>query len=177
MAQLFGGMGGGLLGSDLLDPAKFDDFARRLEQLEGWTSVRHRGDGVFDVVYETTGRLDQNYAWPMLPNSQAILPFVQVIREKGGRLRVSAPGFASNEKASALAAVQMMGALAAKGSDSDAPEMPPRTGPKGTFTLTTDGEILTNNTREGPARAGERRTLSWDVGGLDEVLPEALLGL
>ena len=48
---------------------------------------------------------------------------------------------------------------------------------EGRFTITTDGEILTNNSEDGPVAAQGRRQVHWDVGPGNEKVPEMLVRL
>jgi hypothetical protein len=152
-------------GMDPSDPKTMDEFARRLEGHEGWKKVVHKGDGVFDVDYEMTGRLGHDYVFPIFPGIDVIIPFVQAARLDGGKVRVTAPAFVQGKEPS-LAGMSGMGGQA------------PARRPEGRFTVTTDAEILANNTNDGPAAgAGGMRVLTWTVGPLDAKKPEALLAV
>ena len=48
---------------------------------------------------------------------------------------------------------------------------------EGRFTVTTDGEILTNNSEDGPTAAPNGRRVHWDVGQSSTKIPEMLVGL
>jgi hypothetical protein len=48
---------------------------------------------------------------------------------------------------------------------------------EGRFTITTDGEILTNNSEDGPVAAQGRRQVHWDVGPGSDKVPEMLVRL
>ena len=48
---------------------------------------------------------------------------------------------------------------------------------EGRFTVITDGEILTNNSEEGPAPHASGRQLRWDVTPASTKLPETLIRL
>lgn len=45
----------------------------------------------------------------------------------------------------------------------------------GVFTLTTDGEILANNTDEGPAATASGKVLQWKVNERSKEAPTALV--
>ncbi len=49
--------------------------------------------------------------------------------------------------------------------------------PEGTFTITTEGRILTNNTEEGPTVSAGQSVLTWVVNSRLDKAPEALIGL
>ena len=59
----------------------------------------------------------------------------------------------------------------------DASDVPQSTRTRGTLTVTTDGEILTNNTENGPTRSPGGRSLSWSIDSSSEKVPEALVQL
>ena len=160
-------------GLDPSDPKTVAEFTRRLQTYQGWKRVTHKGNGVFDVDYEISGRMERDFLFPLFPEIDAVIPFVQVNRRNDRSVRVAAPGFAVNEQ---MMGPAMMGAAMA----SQAPAGPtgfklPR--PEGSFTITTDGEILTNNTNDGPSGAGAAKVLKWTVGPLDKKKPEALIRL
>ena len=48
---------------------------------------------------------------------------------------------------------------------------------EGRFTIVTDGEILTNNSEDGPAPHPVGRQLHWDVSAASNKIPEALIRL
>jgi hypothetical protein len=48
---------------------------------------------------------------------------------------------------------------------------------EGRFTIITDGEILTNNSEDGPAPDAAGRQLHWDVSAASNKIPEALVRL
>ena len=54
---------------------------------------------------------------------------------------------------------------------------PPPSRAQGRFTIHTDGEILTNNSEDGPATTPAGRQLHWDVGPSSNKIPEALIKL
>ena len=91
-----------------------------------------------------------------------------------GRVRVDAPGLTSTPDVTER--VGMMTSLMRDDTGAD-PSGRARRRPRGTFTLTTDAQVLTNNTVDGPVAAGRSRRLVWTVGGLQQVIPEALLRL
>ena len=163
MKAMFGGM-------DPEDPATMDAFAERLQSYEGWKKVTHKGDGVFDVHFEAKGRIDQGFAFPLFPEVDFIVPFVQTARRDGNKVRVVAPAFVQGENM--FDPTGMGRATQAEGKADNFVKA------EGSFTLTTDAEILTNNTREGPSPGpGGTKVLKWTVGPLDKAKPEALLGL
>jgi hypothetical protein len=162
---MFGGM-------DVSDPKTMDEFARRLQGYEGWKRVVHKGKGVFEVDYEVSARLDHDFVFPVFPTIDFVIPFVEVNRAVGGKVRISAPAFVQGSDSSLRAFTGNQGGSMGAGTGGDLPR------PQGRFTVTTDAEVLTNNTQDGPAAgAGGTRVLTWTVGPLDAKKPEALLQL
>jgi hypothetical protein len=165
MKAVFGGL-------DPDDPKAVAQFTQRLLSYDGWKSVTHKGKGVFQVVYEKTGRLDHDFLFPVFAEVDWIIPFVQASRRNDGRIRVAAPAFSQPQ---GMGGGMGMGAMAAMGGMGEKAKAT-LVRPEGTFTLTTDAEVLTNNTENGPtAGPGGTRVMKWVVGPLDSKKPEALL--
>jgi len=160
MAKIFGLRG--------LDDASNRAFAAKLTKFAGWRSVTYRGNGVFDVDYHFEGRATQDFLFPALPDNDLIIPFIAIRRRADGAVLVTAPAFTGG-----------MGPLAARAGQTAANGM--KEGPvsraEGRFTVTTDGEILTNNSEEGAAPHPTGRQLHWDVGASSNKIPETLIRL
>ena len=161
MAKLFG-----LPGSDDESNRR---FAATLMKYQGWRSVSYKGKGLFDVDYHLEGRLTQDYAFPMMPDSDMLIPFIMLRRRADGSVMVTAPALTGG-KGPFGARAKMMG-LPDKGSDG------PASRAEGRFTVSTDGEILTNNSEDGPVAAPGGRQVHWDVGPGNEKVPEMLVRL
>lgn len=163
MKAMLGGMDPG-------DPATMTEFARRLQGNGGWRKVTHKGNGLFEVEYEVTSRLDHDFTFPVFDDVDLLIPFVQLTRRSGNRVHLAAPALLGPGDKSGFPGMPGFGA--GQGSQ----DWPFRS-PEGTLTLTTDAAILTNNTREGPTGASAARVLKWTIGPLDRAKPEALLQL
>ncbi|MGH6784940.1 MAG: hypothetical protein ACREBP_09995, partial [Sphingomicrobium sp.] len=144
-------------------------FAANLRKYQGWRSVTYKGKGVFDVDYHFEGRLTQDFAFPMMPDSDLLIPFVMLRRRADGSVMVTAPALTGGKGAFATRA-KMMG-LPDKSDDG------PPSRAEGRLTIVTDGEILTNNSEDGPVAAAGRRQVHWDVGPGSERIPEMLVRL
>ena len=160
MAKVFG-----LPGSD---DASNRRFAATLMKYKGWRSVAYQGKGVFAVDYRGEGRLDQDVAFPMIPDSDLMMPFVALRRRADGSVLVTAPAFTGGSGPFGARA-KMMG-LPDK---SDGPQ----SRAQGRFTIVTDGEILTNNSEDGAVPHARGRQLKWDVDATSTKVPEALVKL
>jgi hypothetical protein len=157
MAQMFGMPGA--------DDASARAFAAKLSKYAGWRSVAYRGKGVFDVDYHFEGRLTQDYVFPLMPDNELIIPFVALRRRSDGSVMMSAPGLGGNPFAARAKAAGMP--------DSDGP--PSRA--EGRLTVTTDGEILTNNSEDGPSPHALGRQVHWDISPASVKTPEMLVRL
>lgn len=181
MAQAFMG------GIDPEDPGAAEAFAQRLARQQGFTSVVSKGKGKFEVDYTATGRLDHDFSFPTIERLPMVMPFVTVIRRSDGTVRVDAPAFstaAANPVMPGLGAMAgaMGGAVGGMQAGRKSGSKPGSDGPplaEGTFTLRTDGQILANNTDEGPRAepAGGLSRLDWKVDLRTSSAPTALIKL
>ena len=161
MAKLFG-----LPGSD---EASNRRFAANLMKYQGWRAVTYVGKGVFNVDYHVEGRLTQDYAFPLMPDTDLVIPFITLRRRTDGSVMVTAPGLTGGSGPFGARA-KMLG-LPDKGNDG------PASRAEGRFTVTTDGEILTNNSEDGPTATTAGRQVHWDVGPGSAKIPEMLVKL
>lgn len=152
------------------DDAANQKFAAQLMKFEGWKSVTYRGKGVFDVDYQITAKLGYDYVFPSFPQGSFIIPFVQIRKREGGGALVSGTGLIGGGLRGLAAQAKMLGA-------GDAKDVPQATRTNGTFTITTDGEILTNNTEDGPKPSPRGKQLVWTIDPKSEKAPEALIKL
>ena len=160
MAKIFG-----LPGSDEESNRK---FAATLLKYKGWRSVAYQGKGVFLVDYRGEGSLAQDIVFPLIPDSDLVLPFIALRRRADGSVLVTAPAFTGGSGPFGARA-KMMG-LPDK---SDGPQ----SRATGRFTIVTDGEILTNNSEDGATPHASGRQLKWDVDVTSSKVPEALVKL
>jgi hypothetical protein len=159
MAKMFGLPG--------LDDDSNRAFAAKLSKYAGWRSVTYRGKGVFDVDYHFEGRATQDFLFPALPDNNMIIPFVALRRRADGSVLVTAPAFTGG-------AGPMSAAAAGAG---DMAKGGPVSHAQGRFTIITDGEVLTNNSEDGPAPHPTGRQIHWDVVSTSTKIPEALIRL
>jgi len=161
MAKVFGLPG--------MDDESNRAFAAKLMKQAGWKSVSYKGKGLFDVVYHFEGSARQDYAFPLMPDSDMLIPFVTVRPRGDGSVQVTAPAFTGGS-GPLSARARMMG-LPDKGGDG------PKSIAQGRFTIVTNGEILTNNSEDGPSQHAVGRQVHWDVTPASDKLPEALIRL
>jgi hypothetical protein len=162
---------GAMFGFSPADDEANRKYAAALMKYEGWRSVSYRGKGVFDVDYQLSSKVSHDFIFPLFPQVDIIIPFVQLRKREGG-LMVNAPALVGGglkalaSKARALGQSQPSNDIATNSVIT-----------RGTFTLITDGEILTNNTDDGPKADPRGRKLVWDIDPSGEKIPEALIKL
>jgi len=161
MSKLFGLPGA--------DDASNRRFAENLMKYKGWRSATYKGKGVFDVDYHFEGRIGQDYAFPVMPNSDLIIPFITIRQRNDGSVMVTAPALTGG--AGPFSARAKMMGLPDKGNDG------PVSRAEGRFTIVTDGEILTNNSEDGPVAHPTGRQVVWNVDAASDKIPEMLVRL
>jgi hypothetical protein len=157
MATMLGGI-------DPNNEATMTEFAARLEREAGWKSVKHRGEGIFDVEYEVVGKLDRDFVFPLFPRFNFIVPAVMITRRDDNAVLVRAPGF--GDPSGSGAGSSGMGPMTGGGSKAE-----------GVFTIRTDAQIATNNSEEGASTQQGKQVVQWRVTPLNRNAPEALLRL
>ncbi|HET8727237.1 MAG TPA: hypothetical protein VFO41_06975 [Alphaproteobacteria bacterium] len=159
MAKVFGLPG--------LDDESNRAFAAKLMKYAGWRSVTYRGKGVFDVDYHFEGSAAQDFLFPALPDNDLLIPFVAIRRRADGAVLVTAPAMTGGA-----------GPLAARIPDAaNAAKDGPVSRADGRFTVHTDGQIMTNNSEDGPAADPLGQQLRWDVSPASRKVPETLVRL
>ena len=165
--KMFGGM-------DPSDPEVAAKLVAALRKMRGWEAVSYRGDGIYDVRYQTEGVLTHSFLFPVLEDMPAMTHFISVTPRTDGSVRVQAPGFGGEQAGmgQGLPMMMAMGAMQSGGEDAAKIVLP-----DGQFTIRTDGEILTNNTDEGPADEAGMKVLRWTVDESSKTAPTALIAL
>lgn len=157
-----------LFGYNPSDDAANQKFAAQLMKYDGWKSVVYKGKGVFLVDYQITGKLGYDFIFPTFPQGDFIIPFVQLRKRDQGSVAITAPALIGGGLKGLASKMKALGAP-------ETGDMPQSSRTKGVLTLTTDGEILTNNTENGPTRVPVGRSLSWSIDTSSEKVPEALI--
>jgi hypothetical protein len=170
MRQFLGGI-------DPADPQAAEELATRLRRQEGWKRVDYRGDGLFEVEFSISSTMGHDFVFPTIERFPMVNSFVLANARQGGTVRVEAPGFAAQAGGSSFPG--MMVGLAALGSASSGEENPLAGIPEmdGTFRVVTDGQILANNTDEGPRPSPQGQVLEWRVNKRTTTAPMALIQL
>ncbi len=157
-----------LFGYNPSDDAANQKFAVQLMKYDGWKSVVYKGKGVFQVDYQITGKLAYDFIFPTFPQGDFIIPFVQLRKRDQGSVAMTAPALIGGGLKGLASKMKALGAP-------ETSDMPQSSRTKGVLTLTTDGEILTNNTENGPTKSPAGRSLSWSIDSSSEKVPEALI--
>jgi hypothetical protein len=105
-----------------------------------------------------------------LPDNDFLIPFVTLRRRADGAVLVTAPAFTGGAGPMGVRAGAAATNAMKKGQG-------PVSRAQGRFTVITDGEILTNNSEDGPVPHPAGRQLRWDVGATSSKIPETLVRL
>ena len=132
-------------------------IAEALAKEEGYRSVRYLGGGHYSVDYAINGRLDHNFAYPLNLDALAFIPWVAIELRKDGTARVMALAFGDASKA-----------VGPPGASDDSPAE----GREGTFTLTTDAAVVSQN---GGAAPGPGTKLVWHVTPTSKTVPTVVV--
>jgi hypothetical protein len=153
-----------------LDGQSSKEFAAKLTKYAGWRSVTYRGNGVFDVDYHFVGSAKQDFLFPALPDNDVLIPFIAIRRRADGSVLVTAPEFVGGAGPLATRAATLPGMSRSENGM-------PTSRAQGRFTVITDGEILTNNSEDGPTSSARGREVHWDVSASSNKIPETLIRL
>jgi hypothetical protein len=159
-------------GIDPTDPRAAEDLAVRLRRQAGWRSVTYKGEGLFDVDFSISGRLNHDFSFPTIERFPMANAFVQIALRNDGTVRVDAPGYAAAMSGEPWRS--MMAGAAASEAGKDGPQLPVV---DGRFTVTTDGTVLANNTDEGPQKDAAGQRLDWTISVRSTAPPMALIRL
>lgn len=136
--------------------AKFKAIGEALTKEAGYRSVTYKGNGVFVVDYQISGKLTHAFMWPFNVDAEVIFPFVVLELRGKDMVRVKAPAFGDNDSP-------------AKGKMDDKSKL------DGTFTLITDGEIVSQNNEDGATSASGRKSVTWKATPLSKDAPMAVV--
>jgi len=140
--------------------AKMQAIVDALMKEKGYRSARYVGGDTLEIDYEISGMLDHSFLFPFNADAQVVLPFVAVEVRKDGKVRIQAPGFGEGDSKS--------GGMGGKGG------MEQR---EGSFTLTTDARIVSQNQENGSTGTARGEEIVWQVTPLTRIAPMAVLEL
>lgn len=151
------------------DETKMREIASALSKEKGFRWVKYPGGNKLIVDYQISGRLDHSFLFPFNIDAKAIIPFVAVEVRGDGKVRMMAPAFGNNGSPSPAGAMGGMAGMG--GGESDAKER------NGTFTLTTDAEIISQNQEDGASAVSNGKQLVWRITPATAAAPMAVLKL
>lgn len=158
--------------------AEYRELAAQIAKEAGYRTVEYRGEGMFYVDYAISGKLSHGFAFPYNQDAEMVFPFVVVDLRGKDSVRIKAPGFAAQEmggmgnaaSAGAMGAMsQGMGEGMGKAMGFDPAKI------DGSFTLTTDAEIVSQNQEDGARTTGTTKTIVWKVTNRTKDAPMAVL--
>ena len=146
------------------DPAKqaekdrqYRAMAEALRKEAGYRSVSYEGDGRFLVDYAISGTLTHNFVFPYNHDAEAVFPFMAIELRGKDTVRVKAPGYSASDSSGSPGSSKVSSRL------------------DGTFTLTTDAAIVSQNSETGATSGNGRSTLRWRATPLTKDAPMAVL--
>jgi hypothetical protein len=132
--------------------------AEALAKEVGYRSVEYLGNNRFRVDYSMTGRLDRSFVYPINMDAKSIIPWIAVEVRKDRTARIMAIAFGDQD--------MDMGSAAK-------PDSQPKER-SGTFTFTTDAELVMQNNEEGVAPGPGTRVV-WRVTPTSKTVPTAVV--
>jgi hypothetical protein len=150
------------------DEAKMRALAETLSKEYGYRSVRYMGNYRFLIDYQISGKLTHSFLFPFNIDGEVLVPFLAIELRGKDRIRLRAPGYA-NQESKGLPGMGDMGGASG---------MPGANAMDGTFTLTTDGEVISQNQENGTATLPDgRKRISWRATPQTSDAPTAVLKL
>jgi hypothetical protein len=132
--------------------------AEALSKEVGYRSVEYLGRNKFRVDYAMTGKLDRSFVYPVNLDAKSIIPWIAVEVRKDRTARIMAIAFGEQDSG--------MGSAAK-------PDSQPKER-EGTFTFTTDAELVMQNNEEGMA-PGPGKKVVWRVTPTSKTVPTAVV--
>jgi hypothetical protein len=133
-------------------------IAEALSKEVGYRSVEYLGKNKFRVDYVMTGRLDRSFVYPVNLDAKSIIPWIAVEVRTDRTARIKAIAFGDPDEG--------MGSSAKP--DSQEKER------SGTFTFTTDAQLVMQNNEEGMA-PGPGTKVVWKVTPTSKTVPTAVV--
>jgi hypothetical protein len=129
--------------ADTADEAKeLRTLADALSKEYGFRSVKYVGSRKLLIDYSISGKLDHAFVFPFNPDADVILPFIAIELRGKDKIRIKAPGYANQQDMTA--SMGGLGGMPGMGADADA-----SSALDGTFTLTTNATIVSQNQEDG----------------------------
>ncbi|RVT43224.1 hypothetical protein [Sphingobium algorifonticola] len=140
---------------------KIDAIVAALRREKGFRSVNYAGRNKYLIDYVIDGTLDHGFVFPFNVDAEFVFPFIAIELRGDDRVRVKAPGYANGS------------ASRKSGMGSGADDMGKYL--DGTFTLTTDADIVSQNQEDGAATVAGKRQIRWTITPLTNEAPMAVV--
>jgi hypothetical protein len=140
---------------------KMKAMAEALSKESGYRSARYVGNSTFLIDYEVRGTLDHGFVYPFNVDAEIVFPFIVVELRGADMVRMKAPGYANSDNKKGG-----MGGMTPPGPESTL---------DGTFTLTTNAEIVSQNNENGSVATTNGRRIVWKATPLTKDEPMAVL--
>lgn len=154
------------------DPAaaqKMQALAETLAKEYGYRSVKYLGNYRFAIDYQVSGRLTHSFLFPFNIDGEVLVPFLAIELRGTDRIRMKAPGFANDDAKGA--SIPGMGGMGGSPPDKEAANAL-----DGTFTVTTDAEIVSQNQENGSQTLPDgRKRIVWRATPQTKDAPTAVL--
>ena len=145
------------------DEAQMQAIAAALSKEKGFRSARYMGNHRFEIDYAISGRLTHSFLFPFNSDAEIVQPFVAIELRGDDRVRVKAPGYSNGfDKSRDPMGQSGSGDEASKALD-------------GSFTLTTDAEIVSQNQADGAQSVPGGKRIMWRITPLTSEAPMATL--
>ncbi|CAN5442201.1 hypothetical protein BH10PSE12_BH10PSE12_23450 [soil metagenome] len=145
------------------DTTKMEAIATALSKEKGFRSARYDGGGKFEIDYAITGTLTHAFVFPFNIDAQIVFPFIAIELRGDDKVRVKAPGYANSDD-------KLQGPMGSGAAGQDAAKAL-----NGTFTLTTNAAIVSQNQEDGPSAVPGGQRILWKVDPLTREAPMAVL--
>lgn len=140
--------------------ARMAALADTLSKEHGYRSVKYLGNYHFAIDYSVTGRLTHNFLFPFNLDGEVIIPFLAIELRGADRVRIKAPGYANDESRGGGEMGAAIGGLGENLGGSSGDARPSEL--DGSFTLTTNAEIISQNQESGAVTLPDgRKRIVW----------------
>lgn len=139
--------------------AKNRAIAEALAKEKGYRKVAYLGEGKFMIDYAIQGTLTHNFIYPFNSDAEVMFPFIAIELRGADTVRMTAPAFANRSN------------TGPPGMDDPSAKL------DGTFTLSTNAQIVSQNNEDGAKSEGGRQIIAWRATPLSKTAPLAVLKL
>lgn len=134
-------------------------LAETLSKEAGYRKVEYRGNDTYFIDYSISGTLDHAFLFPFNIDGEVVFPFVAIEIRANNTVRVKAPAFSKSASRNDMSKMS-------EGNDKI----------DGSFTLTTNAEIVSQNNEEGASKAVDgKRSIVWNITPTTSDAPMAVL--